>query len=101
MSQSDDNWVMPGKDYHSDNFSKLTQINTSNVKDLKVSWSFSTGVLNGHEGAPLIVDGTMYVHTSFPNITYALDLDNPTKILWQDHPSGRQEESNAMKSRTA
>ncbi len=65
LSQSDENWVMPGKDYHSDNFSKLTQINANNVKNLKVSWSFSTGLLNGHEGAPLVVDGVMYVHTSF------------------------------------
>ena len=86
LSQSDENWVMPGKDYHSDNFSKLTQINADNVKDLKAAWSFSTGVLNGHEGAPLVIDGTMYVHTSFPNITFALDLDNPTRILWQDKP---------------
>jgi len=86
LSQSDDNWIMPGKDYHSDNYSKLTQINADNVKELKPAWTFSTGVLNGHEGAPLIVDGTMYIHTSFPNITFALDLDNPTRILWQDHP---------------
>jgi len=86
LSQSDENWIMPGKDYQSDNYSKLTQINTSNVKDLKAAWTFSTGVLNGHEGAPLVVDGTMYIHTSFPNITFALDLDNPTRILWQDHP---------------
>jgi len=86
LSQSDENWIMPGKDYHSDNYSKLTQINTDNVKDLKASWTFSTGVLNGHEGAPLVVDGKMFVHTSFPNITFALDLDDPTRILWQDHP---------------
>jgi methanol dehydrogenase (cytochrome c) subunit 1 len=86
MSQSDENWVMPGKDYKSDNFSKMNQINAENVKDLKPAWSFSTGLLNGHEGAPLVVNGTMYVHTSFPNETFALDLNDPTKILWQDKP---------------
>lgn len=86
MSQSDDNWVMPGKDYHSDNYSKLTQITSDNVKTLRPAWSFSTGLLNGHEGAPLVVDGTMYIHTSFPNYTFALSLDDPTKILWQDKP---------------
>ena len=86
MSQSDENWVMPGKDYHSDNFSKLTQINASNVKNLKASWSFSTGLLNGHEGAPLVVDGVMYIHTSFPNDTFAVSLDDPGKILWEDKP---------------
>ena len=77
---------MPGKNYDSDNYSKLKQINTTNVKDLKVSWSFSTGLLNGHEGAPVVVDNKMYIHTSFPNNTFALALDDPGKILWQDKP---------------
>jgi methanol dehydrogenase (cytochrome c) subunit 1 len=86
LSSDDQNWVMPGKDYHSDNYSKLNQINTGNVKNLKAAWTFSTGLLNGHEGAPLVVNGTMYVHTSFPNVTFALGLDDPSKILWQDKP---------------
>ena len=86
LSNSDENWVMPGKNYDSDNYSKLKQINTTNVKDLKVSWSFSTGLLNGHEGAPVVVDNKMYIHTSFPNNTFALALDDPGKILWQDKP---------------
>ena len=38
-------------------------------------------MLHGHEGGPLVVGGIMYVHTPFPNITYAIDLDNPNKIL--------------------
>ena len=47
-----------------------------NVKDLQVAWTFSTGVLRGHEGSPLVVGNVMYVHTPFPNIVYALDLDH-------------------------
>ncbi|MCX4198897.1 hypothetical protein OMR07_28460, partial [Methylobacterium organophilum] len=35
---------------------------------------------------PLVVDGVMYIHTSFPNNTFALGLDDPGKILWQDKP---------------
>lgn len=58
-SKSDENWVMPGKNYDSNNYSDLTQINKSNVKQLKPAWTFSTGLLNGHEGAPLVVDGVM------------------------------------------
>jgi len=75
-----------GKNYSSNHYSTLTQINAENVKNLKVSWSFSTGLLSGHEGAPLVVDGKMYIHTSFPNNTFALNLDDPTRILWQDKP---------------
>ncbi|MGN1289968.1 MAG: PQQ-dependent dehydrogenase, methanol/ethanol family, partial [Bradyrhizobium sp.] len=86
MAKSDKNWVMPGKNYASDNFSPMTQINDMNIKNLKASWSFSTGLLNGHEGAPLVIDGIMYVHTSYPNYTFALDLKDPGRILWQHKP---------------
>jgi len=86
LSKSEENWVMPGKNYHSNNYSTLTQVTADNVKELRPAWSFSTGVLNGHEGAPLVVDGKMYIHTSFPNYTFALNLDDPTRILWQDKP---------------
>ncbi|MBB4200154.1 PQQ-dependent dehydrogenase, methanol/ethanol family [Rhodoblastus sphagnicola] len=86
LSKSEDNWVMAGKNYSANHFSTLTQINTENVKTLRPAWSFSTGLLSGHEGAPLIVDGKMYIHTSFPNNTFALSLDDPTRILWQDKP---------------
>ena len=77
---------MPGKDYTSDNYSVMDQINTSNVKSLKVAWSFSTGLLNGHEGTPLVINGVMYINSAFPNNVYALDLDNPGKIKWQYKP---------------
>ena len=39
----------------------------TNVKNLRPAWTFSTGVLRGHEGGPLVVGSTMYVHTPFPN----------------------------------
>lgn len=86
LSKEDTNWVMQTKDYSASHFSKMTQINTHNVHHLKPVWSFSTGVLNGHEGGPLVVNGIMYVHTPFPNNIFAIDLDNPDKILWQYKP---------------
>ena len=69
-------WVLQTGDYANQRFSKLNQINRDNVGDLQVAWTFSTGVLRGHEGSPLVVGDTMYVHTPFPNIVYALDLNN-------------------------
>src|SRR5690606_26912258 len=86
LSKSNENWVMPGKNYSSTNFSEMTQINKDNVKDLAPAWSFSTGVLNGHEGTPLVVDGMMYIHSPYPNATYAIGLDDPSKIVWQNKP---------------
>jgi len=67
-------------------FSPLAQIDTGNVARLKVAWTFSTGVLRGHEGAPLVVGSVMYVHTPFPNTVYALDLAHEGRILWRYSP---------------
>jgi len=86
LSNSNENWVMPGKNYDSNNYSPMTQINLDNVKQLKHAWSFSTGELHGHEGAPLVIGDVMYVHSSFPNKTFALDLNDPGHILWQHSP---------------
>jgi PQQ-dependent dehydrogenase (methanol/ethanol family) len=79
-------WVMQQGDDANTRYSKLNQINATNVKKLQVAWTFSTGVLRGHEGGPLVVGDTMYVHTPFPNTVYALDLNNEGKILWKYEP---------------
>ena len=78
---------MQNKNYSATRFSSLNKINTENVKNLKVAWTFSTGVLRGHEGGPLVVGSTMYVHTPFPNIVYALDLAKEgAPIKWKYVP---------------
>jgi PQQ-dependent dehydrogenase (methanol/ethanol family) len=80
------NWVAQAGDFANTRYSELSQINKDNVKDLKVAWTFSTGVLRGHEGGPLIIGDVMYVHTPFPNIVYALDLNNDGQIIWKYEP---------------
>jgi lanthanide-dependent methanol dehydrogenase len=86
MSQNANDWVMPTKDYANTRYSTLNQINTANVGKLQVAWTFSTGVLRGHEGGPLVIGDVMYVHAPFPNTVYALDLNNDGKILWKYEP---------------
>jgi PQQ-dependent dehydrogenase (methanol/ethanol family) len=86
MSQNPKDWVMPTGDYANTRYSKLKQITSGNVGKLQVAWTFSTGVLRGHEGGPLVIGNVMYVHTPFPNIVYALDLNNDGKILWKYEP---------------
>src|SRR5262245_22697451 len=68
VKEEDKQWTMPNKDYASTRYSSLNSINTENIKNLKVAWTFSTGVLRGHEGGPLVIGNTMYVHTPFPDI---------------------------------
>lgn len=79
-------WVMQLGNYSGTRYSELAQINKDNVGDLQVAWTFSTGVLRGHEGSPLVIGDVMYVHTPFPNNVFALDLKNDGKILWRYHP---------------
>ncbi|MEA1830794.1 methanol/ethanol family PQQ-dependent dehydrogenase [Methylobacterium durans] len=85
-SQDPAQQVLQTVDYANTRYSKLDQINAGNVKNLQVAWTFSTGVLRGHEGSPLVVGNMMYVHTPFPNIVYALDLDKEAKIVWKYEP---------------
>jgi PQQ-dependent dehydrogenase (methanol/ethanol family) len=86
MSQNPKDWVMPTGDYANTRYSKLNQITAANVGKLQVAWTFSTGVLRGHEGGPLIIGNMMYVHTPFPNKVYALDLSDENKIVWKYEP---------------
>lgn len=86
LTQDPNDWAMQAGDYANTRYSKLDQINTDNVKDLKVAWQFSTGVLRGHEGSPLVIGNMMYVHGPFPNPVYALDLDNDQRIVWSYQP---------------
>ena len=79
------NWAMQAGDMYNQRYSKLAQINAQNVGKMQVAWMFSTGVLRGHEGSPLVVNGTMYVHTPFPNKVFAIDLDTQ-KIKWRYEP---------------
>jgi PQQ-dependent dehydrogenase (methanol/ethanol family) len=79
------NWAMQAGDMHNQRYSALKQINKSNVGKMQVAWMFSTGVLRGHEGSPLVMNGTMYLHTPFPNKVFAIDLDTQ-KIKWRYEP---------------
>ncbi|MES2991264.1 MAG: methanol/ethanol family PQQ-dependent dehydrogenase [Pseudomonadota bacterium] len=79
------NWAMQAGDMFNQRYSQLKQINTSNVGKMQVAWTFSTGVLRGHEGSPLVVDGMMYMTSPFPNKTYAINLDTQ-QIVWKYEP---------------
>ena len=110
LSKDDGQWVTPSKNYASTRFSGLAQITTANVGKLREAWSFSTGALRGHEGQPLVVGSTMFVHSAYPNHIYALDLAKhglaasavaearaawPDKFLWLHPPLGWYEEPSA------
>jgi lanthanide-dependent methanol dehydrogenase len=80
------NWLLPAGNYANHRYSQLKEITAQNVAKLQVAWTFSTGVLRGHQGGPLVVDDVMYVHGPFPNPVFALDLKWDGKILWKYEP---------------
>ncbi len=87
LPPDDGQWVRPAKDFASTRFSSLTEVNTQTVRSLRPIATFSTGVLRGHEAAPIVANNTMYIITPYPNIVYALDLTKPgLPVKWKYNP---------------
>ena len=85
LTQDPNNWAIWGGNYAGQRYSTLDQINAGNVGKLQVAWTFSTGVLRGHEGGPLVVGDTLWVHTPFPNNVFSINLADQT-INWKYEP---------------
>ncbi|HZP88472.1 MAG TPA: PQQ-dependent dehydrogenase, methanol/ethanol family [Burkholderiales bacterium] len=86
MAQAGNEWPHYGGDYGNTRYSSLNQINTSNVKNLKVQWMHSLGSLESQQSSPLIVGDTMYVTTSTgPKFVFALDAKTG-KTKWKYEP---------------
>lgn len=77
-------WPSAGRDDALTRWSPLDQINRDNVAKLVPAWSFATGVAGPHEGSPLVIDSTLFVHTPYPNQVFALDLTRPgAPLKWK------------------
>ncbi len=80
-------WPTPAGDFANTRFSPLKEVTAGNVTSLKLSFSFSTGQLRGHEAAPIVTNDTMYLVTPFPNVLFALALDRPgAPMKWKFEP---------------
>lgn len=82
LQQDPGQWVMPNQNYAGWNYSPIDQINTQNVQNLTLAWTFPTGVTDSHESQPLVIGDTMYIVTPKPNTVYALDLKQNGVIKW-------------------
>lgn len=86
----DGQWTIPARDYANSRFSELGEITPGNVSRLQTAFTFSTGVAKGHEAAPIVVGGTMFIVSPYPNVVYALDLTKPgapTKWSYRPQPA--------------
>ena len=86
-------WATPSGNLEGHRYTELNQINSSNASKLQAAWTFSTGVLRGHEGGPLVLPGsatgldhdTLFIHSAFPNNVFAINLNN-LEIVWEHAP---------------
>jgi quinohemoprotein ethanol dehydrogenase len=65
-------------------YSPLSQINTSNVKELGFAWQFKTGTYRGMEATPIVADGVLYT-SGLWGVVYALGAADG-KLLWTFDP---------------
>ena len=88
FAASDDaEWRMPAKDYAGTRYSSLNEIHIANVKDLKLAFRFDTGIEKGHEAAPLVAEGLIFIVTPYPNHVFALDFKG--RVKWKFDPKTR------------
>ena len=83
MNSSSD-WLSYGLNYAEDRFSRLTEINTENVGDMGLVWSYELGAIRGVEATPLVVDGVMYVTGPWSKV-FAINARNGEE-LWKFDP---------------
>ena len=80
-SSANVDWPVYGGQLTNQHYSALTQINRTNVKKLKVAWTFDTGEEGGLETSPLIVGRTLFAYTPSQKV---IALDAVTgKLLWK------------------
>ncbi len=81
------NWLHTNGDYSQLRYSPATQINTGNVKNLRPTFVFQTEVVESMETAPIVVDGVMFLTTSY-NHVYAVDAVTGKQLWHYKHKMG-------------
>src|SRR5512142_1334657 len=81
------NWIHPNGSYDNARYYAGSQINVGNVGRLKPAFVFQTAVLESMETAPIVVDGIMYLTTSF-NHVYAVDAKTGKEYWHYKHKMG-------------
>jgi PQQ-dependent dehydrogenase (methanol/ethanol family) len=70
-------WPLAPGNHANTRYSTLAQITAANAKELELAFSYATGATRGHEAAPIVADGMMYLVTPYPNVVHGLDLAQP------------------------
>src|ERR1700756_1509130 len=81
------NFLLTNGNYAQTRFHPAKQINRDNVKNLHVAWIFQTDVKESLETSPIVVDGVVFVTTSFSHV-YALDAKTGEQLWHYNHKMG-------------
>src|ERR1700688_398104 len=81
------NILLTNGNYTQPRFHPAKQIDRDSVKRLHVAWIFQTDVKESMETSPIVVDGVMYVTTSFSHV-YALDAKTGAQLWHYNHKVG-------------
>ncbi|GAB3649276.1 pyrroloquinoline quinone-dependent dehydrogenase [Ramlibacter alkalitolerans] len=80
------NWPVYGGDTGNTRFSDAAQVNTGNVKNLKVAWALQLGSLRSQEATPILVGDTLFVTSSFgPKNVFAVNAKTG-EVRWRYSP---------------
>ena len=81
------NFLLSNMSYAQTRYYPASQINSKNVAQLRPVFNFQTAVLESMETAPIVVDGVMYITTSY-NHVYALDAKTGKEFWHYKHKMG-------------
>jgi alcohol dehydrogenase (cytochrome c) len=81
------NWLLPNGSYEQTRYHPASQINTGNVSKMRPAFVFQTGMLESMETAPLVVDGVMFLTTSY-NHVYAINAKTGEQYWHFKHKIG-------------
>jgi len=84
QNPEDQNWLSYRGNLSGWGYSPLDQINDGNVSELQPVWTFSTGVIGGHESPPIVNDGIMFVTTP-QNLVYAMNAATGDMVWRYQH----------------
>src|SRR5246127_1727754 len=81
------NFLLTNGNYAQTRFYPAKQINRDNVKNLHVAWIFQTDVKESLETSPIVVDGVVFVTTSYSHV-YAIDAKTGEQLWHYSHKMG-------------
>ena len=81
------NFLHTNGNYSQTRYHPAAQINLENVGDLRPAWIFQTEIVESMETSPIVVNGIMYVTTSF-NHVYALNAETGEQLWHFKHKMG-------------